>query len=76
MIRYVLDTKNLGFKLESSSDASKPWELVCFSYSDYVGDPISRRSISGFTLFVLGVLVCWQSKAQQSMMLSTVKLGI
>ena len=51
-------------------DTNKSREIVCFCDSDYVGDLISRRSISGFVLYVLGVPVSWQSKAQKSMILS------
>ena len=57
VIRYVLDTKNLGFKLEPTGNASKPWKIICSSHSDSEKDPVSRRSISGFILYVLGVLV-------------------
>ena len=32
---------------------------------------VSRRNVSGFTLFVLGVLFSWQSKAEQKLMLSS-----
>ena len=49
-------------------DARKPWETVCFSNSDYAGDPVDRRNVSGFTLNVLPAPVFWQSKAQRSMM--------
>ena len=52
LIRYVLDTKNFGMKLEPTRNAKKPLEIVCFSYSNYVEDPISRRSLSGFILCV------------------------
>ena len=53
LIKYVLDVRNLGLKRNSN----KPWEMVRFSNSDYAGDQESRRSISGFILYVLGVLV-------------------
>ena len=66
VIRYILDTKNLGLKLEPSSDATKSWEIVCLSDGNYAGDPIRKINISGFILYVLG-----QSKAQQSMMVSS-----
>ena len=51
VIKYILKTKHLGFKLESFRSAS--------SNSDYAGDTISRRSVSSFTLFVLCVPVSW-----------------
>ena len=64
VICYVLDTKNLGIKLEPSGNANEPWDIACFSDSDYAWDPVdyawdpvSRRNISGFILYVLGVPV-------------------
>ena len=33
-------------------------------------EPVSRRNISGFIFYVLGVLVSWQSKWQKSVSLS------
>ena len=59
VIRYVLDTKNLGLKFEPKGNFNKTWEIVCFSNSNYARNPISRQSISGFILYVLGVLVSW-----------------
>ena len=55
VMRYVLNTKNLGLKIEPIRNSHKPWEIICFSNSDYVGDLVSRQSISGFILYVLGV---------------------
>ena len=34
VIRYLLDTKIMGEKVESTRNASKPWEKVCLSDSD------------------------------------------
>ena len=45
-------------------------EIVCFSNSNEE-DPVSRISISGFILYVLGVPVCWQSKLQKYVSLSS-----
>ena len=42
VIKYVMDTKNLGFKIEPMGNSNEPWEIVCFSNSDYAGDPMSR----------------------------------
>ena len=70
-IKHVVDIKHLGLKIEPMGNANKPWEIVCFTSSDYAGDPVSRRSISGFILYVLGVPVSWQSKFQKSMSFSS-----
>ena len=70
VIKYVLDTKNIGLKIEPTGNSNQLWEIVCFSNSDYMGDPVSRRSTSGFILYVLGVSVSWGSKLQKSILLS------
>ena len=51
-------------------NSNKPWEKVCFSNGDYTGDLVSRRSISGFILYFLGLPVSWQSKSQKRTLLS------
>ncbi len=44
-----------------------------FSDSDYVGDPGSSKSVSGFVLYVCGVPIIWRSKAQCSAKLLSFK---
>ena len=74
MIKYVLDTEMLGLKIEPTGNLNKPWEIVCFSNSDYAGALVSRRSISGFILYVLSVPVSWRSKLQKSVSLSSTEV--
>ncbi len=52
-------------------EGGKTWELVCYCDSDYVSDQDSRRSVSGYILYVRGVPICWRSKAQRSVTLSS-----
>jgi hypothetical protein len=61
VIKYMLDTWNKGLKIEPIFGDSGPWDLVCFSDSDYAGDPDSQQSVSGFILYV---------KAQRSVTLT------
>ena len=42
VVKYVLDTKMLGLRIEPMGNSNKPWEIVCFSDSNYAGDPVSR----------------------------------
>ena len=65
VINHVLDTKNLELKIEPTRNANKPWEIVYFSDSDYAGDPVSRRSISDFILYVLRVPVSWHQRPKR-----------
>ena len=55
VIKYVLDSCNLGLKIEPTHVLDEHWTLVCFSDSNYAGDPESCRSVSGYILFVKGV---------------------
>ena len=45
--------------------------MLVFTDSDYAGDPVSRRIVSGCIHYLHGVPLCWQSKAQQSVTLSS-----
>ncbi len=71
VIKYVLDTRDLGLCIEPIQISEQPWELICFSDIDYAGDLDSRRSVSGFVLCVCGVPINWRSKAQCSVELSS-----
>ena len=71
VIKYVLDTKTLGLKIEPTMTKGEPWDIVCFTDSDYASDPVSRRSISGYIIYVHGIPICWKSKAQSSVTLSS-----
>ena len=72
IIKYVLDTKHLGLKIEpDDKPPGSPWQITCFSDSNYANDPETRRSVSGYIVYVHGVPVVWKSKAQQSVTLSS-----
>ena len=71
VIKYVLDTKNLGLKIEPTEGRNTPSDLVCFSDSDYAGDPETRCSVYGYVLYIKGVPVAWRSKGQRSVTLSS-----
>ena len=71
MVEYVIDTKNFGLKIEPMGNSHEPYDIVCFSDSVYIGDLVSRQSIRGFILYVLGVPVSWRSKLQKSVSLNS-----
>ncbi len=66
-----MDTRDLELRIQPIQGSEQPWELVCFSDSNFAGDPDSRRSVSGFVLYVCGVPISWRSKAQCSVILSS-----
>ncbi len=63
VIKYVLNTRDLGLRIEPIQGSEQPLELIFFSDCDYDGDLDSRRSVSGIVLYVRGVPVGWRSKA-------------
>ena len=57
--KFVLDTKDLGLHICLTEGRDLPWILILFYDSDYAGNPNTRRSVSGYILFVKGVPVAW-----------------
>ncbi len=43
--KFVLDTKHFGHCMWSFLGKYLPWELLCFTNSDYSGDPDTRISV-------------------------------
>ena len=52
-------------------DGNNTSGLVGFSDSDWAGDPISRRSVSGYVFLFGGTAVSWSSRKQPSVALSS-----
>jgi hypothetical protein len=65
--------RDLGLRIEPKlpKSADEPWDLVCYCDSNFAGDPDTRRSVSGYIIYVKGVPICWRSKAQRSITLSS-----
>ncbi len=72
-IKFILDTKLYRICMCPTYSRDLSWELLFFTDSDYAGDPDSRRSVSGYIIFIRGVPVAWKSKAQRSVTLSSSK---
>ena len=67
-IKYVLDTKNRKLKYRLSSHDKIEITGIC--NSDYAGDPKSRRSVTGYFVYVNGCPVAWRSRQQKVTSLS------
>ena len=70
-IKFVEVTKNYKLIMKSCKKGQMKWRLRAYSDSDYAGDSESRRSISGYILYLNGCAVCWRSRGQKSVSLSS-----
>ena len=48
-----------------------PWVFNTFVDSDWAGDTDTRRSVSGWCIFINGCLISWGSRGQQTVALSS-----
>ncbi|XP_072377816.1 uncharacterized protein [Diabrotica undecimpunctata] len=59
VLRYLKETQNFSLTYKK-----KPWELVCYSDSDWASNKIDRKSITGCIVFYCGNPVSWLSQKQ------------
>ena len=71
IVKFVLDTKTLGLRIEPNVLHKLVWQIVLWSDSDWGADKDNRLSVSGLALFVNNVLVAWRSKQQKCAALSS-----
>ena len=72
VIKYVLDTKDYGLKLNPKAlNSDGFFEVVLFSDSDWAGDKETRQSVTGYCIFLQGCPISWKSKGQTSVTLSS-----
>ena len=67
ILRYLAHTTTLGLWYPKGST----FDLIGYSDSDYAGDRVDRKSTSGTCHFLGRSLVCWSSKKQNCVSLST-----
>ncbi|XP_066395941.1 uncharacterized mitochondrial protein AtMg00810-like [Miscanthus floridulus] len=60
ILRYVKGTAHLGIQLHAISSPT----ITAYSDADWVGCPDTRRSTSGFCVFLGSSLISWSSKRQ------------
>nr|GEU48454.1 ribonuclease H-like domain-containing protein [Tanacetum cinerariifolium] len=63
ILRYVQGTLNYGLRLFSSSTT----DLVAYYDADWVGCPITRRSTSGYCVFIGNNLLSWSARRQPTL---------
>jgi hypothetical protein len=69
VIKYALDTQNIGLKLKPEDNDNKQWELKAYSDADFAGDKETRISVTEYVVYFMNVLVCWRSRGQKSVTL-------
>ncbi|KAL0435806.1 UNVERIFIED_CONTAM: Retrovirus-related Pol polyprotein from transposon RE1 [Sesamum radiatum] len=67
IVRYLKGSPALGIFFPSSSS----FELTAYCDADWASCPESRRSLSGFCIFLGGALVSWKTKKQSTVSRST-----
>ena len=56
VIKHVQDTKNRKLMLSPNKEGLH-WNLKAYTDSDYAGDADTRKSISGFMIYIIGCLI-------------------
>ncbi|KAL9295969.1 putative RNA-directed DNA polymerase [Arabidopsis thaliana] len=69
ILRYLKGTVELGIFYRRRKNRSL--KLMAFTDSDYAGDLNDRRSTSGFVFLMASGAICWASKKQPVVALST-----
>jgi hypothetical protein len=70
LVKFVIDTKNFGLRIKPELKGEN-LSLRVFCDSDWAGDSDTRISVTGFILYLMNVPVCWRSKSQKSVTLSS-----
>jgi hypothetical protein len=58
IFRYIRGTLDLGLSLHVSTDT----EIIAYSDADWAGCPDTRRSTSGYCVYLGPSLISWSSK--------------
>jgi hypothetical protein len=70
VVKFVIDTKNFCLQIKPEFKG-KNWSLQVFCDIDWAGDSETRISVTGFILYLMNVPVCWRSKSQKGVTLSS-----
>jgi len=62
--------KNKGLKLRPE-DTDDKWRIKAYSDADFAGDKETRISVTGYVIYFMNVPICWRSRGQKGVTLST-----
>jgi hypothetical protein len=71
VIKFVIDTKIFRLKVQRRLDNYLGWNLKVFCDRDWAGDTETRVTVTGFIIYLLNVPICWRSKSQKGVTLSS-----
>ena len=75
VIKYVIDTIYYGLKYDlrktKVNNLSTKWDMEAYCDSDYAGDKESRKSVTGYGVYLQGCLIAWKSRGQKTVSLSS-----
>jgi Reverse transcriptase (RNA-dependent DNA polymerase) len=70
VMKFVVDNKQYCRKMRPV-EGGKDWDLVSYCNSNWAGDAETRISVTGIIIYLLGVPICWRSKGQKGVTLSS-----
>jgi hypothetical protein len=71
VLKFVLQTRSYGLYVEPEGDPMKKWEMLIYTDSDWAGDKDSRKSVTGYILYLMNVPILWKSRLQKTVALSS-----
>jgi hypothetical protein len=72
VLKFVINTLLYGLKVYPLKDQAKQrWVLAASSDSEWAGDKTTRKSVSGYSVFLMGAVGSWQSKIRKPVALSS-----
>ena len=74
LVRYLQGTQGYNFSVQPTAQLSnelKEVDIDAFVDADWAGDPATRKSTSGFAIYILGTYVQFGNRTQQTVALSS-----
>jgi hypothetical protein len=66
VVAYLMNTREIGLVFSSKADNGMK-RLLMFVDSEWAGDPITRKSIGGYLMFLENNLIAWNARKQQGL---------